>query len=58
MRKDETPALPEPIGEPLRPGEKTRPLSETTLADFPNLSPFMRILAWIRRQLRAVQGAI
>ncbi len=46
------------FGEPLRPGEKTRPPSETTLADFPDISPLMRIMAWIRRQLRAVQGAI
>ena len=46
------------LGEPLRTGEKTRPPSEMTLADFPNLSPFMRIMAWIRRQLRTVQGVI
>jgi hypothetical protein len=46
------------FGEPLRPGEKTRPDCETTLADFPNPSPFMQIMAWIRRQWRAVQGAV
>jgi hypothetical protein len=46
------------FGEPLRTGEKTRPDCETTLADFPDRSPLMRIMAWIRRQWRAVQGAV
>ena len=46
------------LGEYVRPYEKTRPDCETTLADFPDRSPFMRIMAWIRRQWRAVQGAV
>ena len=46
------------FGEPLRPGEKTRPDCEMTLADFPDRSPFMRIMAWIKRRWRAVQGAV
>lgn len=46
------------FGEPLRTGEKTRPECETTLADFPDRSPLMRIMAWIRRQWRAVQEVV
>lgn len=46
------------LGEYVRPCEKSRPDCETTLADFPDRSPLMRIMAWIRRQWRSVQGAV